>query len=213
MEMIKIHQNILNSMKARGFNELDPYTHKNPLVKWIFWKRLETLLSLARPADRVLDFGSGSGVFLPTLSKNFKEVHTTDLNTNSLEFIKKSNNLSNVIISQSNGGNKLPYQDNYFDIIFAADVLEHFHDSSPILEEFHRILKNDGILLVSGPTENALYKLSRRLVYWFWEKKEDHFSDINGIMQKSEKFFKIDKVKTLPSQLIPGFKIFRAKNE
>lgn len=215
MRLVKIPKERLEHMKSLGFNELDPYTHKNPLVKWLFWKRLETMLDLAREskASRVLDFGAGSGILMPSLSKNFKEVYSLDLNTKSLEYVKKDNNLSNVVITKGTGEDKLPYEDNFFDIVFAADVLEHLQDSIRIQKEFKRVLKRNGLLIISGPTENLIYKIARRAIYWFWKKKEDHFSNIDEIIGKSRKLFKVEEIKVLPFALIPGFKVYRAKNE
>ncbi len=210
LELIKIPMPDLHAMREQGFDELQPYTHKNPLVRWVFWKRLETILSLASPAQRVLDFGAGSGIFMRSLAKSFPEVHCIDLWTQPLEYVKKKFSLANVTVTQTSGG-ALPYPDQYFDIVFAADVLEHFESRTEILREFKRILKPTGSVIISGPTENLLYVLARRLIFWFWQKKQDHFTDIKGIMQEASELFAIEKVRVLPSPLIPGFKIFNAK--
>jgi 2-polyprenyl-3-methyl-5-hydroxy-6-metoxy-1,4-benzoquinol methylase len=52
-----------------------------------------------------------------------------------------------------------------FDVIVALDVLEHISlDVLPIyLEKFDLILKPNGYFIVSGPTENKLYKLGRKI--------------------------------------------------
>lgn len=223
MKLIKIPLSTLKHMKGQGFSDLIPYTHKNPLVRWVFWKRLEAMLKLASPAERVLEFGAGSGVFVPSLSKNFKEVYLEDLKIDSLNYIKEKYDLKNLIIRKSKGGTnendmsmtkgniKLRYPEEFFDIIFVGDVLEHFHDSMPLQQEFKRILKMGGCLIVSGPTENFIYKVSRRLIFWYWEKKQDHFSNIKQIMNLSEKIFSLEEVNVVPSSLIPGFKIYRVK--
>jgi ubiquinone/menaquinone biosynthesis C-methylase UbiE len=210
MRLVKIPIEALKEMKSKGFNELVPYTHTNLLVRWIFWKRLETIIHFSPSAEKVLDFGAGSGVFLPTLSSNFKEVNALDLNTNSLKYVKERFGLDNVKVIQGKES-KLPFKDNTFDVIFAADVLEHFHDCEPVLKEFNRVLKNNGHIVISGPTENFIYRLSRRVIFWFFKKKEDHFSNIDQIIKKAEKYFIIERVKVLPSKLIAGFKVFRAK--
>ena len=127
MKIFKIPINILKDMNSRGFIEITPYIHKNLLVRWLFWKRLKTALSLAEKAERVLDFGAGSGIFMPTLSKNFPEVYSLDLDTRALNYVKDKFKLENVKIVQ---GEKvgLPFKDEFFDIVFATDVLEHFKE-------------------------------------------------------------------------------------
>ena len=199
-------------MKKYGFKELKPYVHNNPLVRWLFWKRLETMLNFTKPVknvEKVLDFGAGSGIFLPTLSKNFSKVYALDLDTKPLNHIKKKYNFKNLTITKVKG-EKLPYKNNFFDIIFAADVLEHFKDSYNLQKEFKRVLKKRGYLIVSGPTENFLYHLARKYLYKY-KKPLDHYTNVYEIIKKSSKLFKIEKSKILPCIFIPGFKIYRAK--
>jgi 2-polyprenyl-3-methyl-5-hydroxy-6-metoxy-1,4-benzoquinol methylase len=50
-----------------------------------------------------------------------------------------------------------------FDLIIALDVLEHVKDLMRTLEQLLRVLKQGGQLIISGPTENALYRFGRRL--------------------------------------------------
>jgi ubiquinone/menaquinone biosynthesis C-methylase UbiE len=206
MNIKKINIGELRNMQNKGFNELIPYTHKNPLVRWIFWKRLETLISLAPKGQKVLDFGAGSGVLEPTLVKNFKEVYALDRYTSSLEYLKNEKKIKNLKIIKYSCG-PLPFKDNFFDVVFAADVLEHFHERKTILKEFKRVLKYNGKLLISGPTENFIYKICRRIVFWFWQKKRDHFTNIEEIIKETSLFFIKEDIKILPSRIIAGFKI------
>jgi ubiquinone/menaquinone biosynthesis C-methylase UbiE len=198
-------------MKKMGFKELVPYTHNNRLVRWIFLRRLDTMLKLAgnyKNAERVLDFGAGSGIFTPSLSEYFKEVYALDINIAALEYVKRKYKLKNVTTSASGGG-KLPYRDGFFDVIFAADALEHFPDSYQMQKELKRVLKNGGYLIISGPTENFVYVLCRKIFYK-QKKPPDHYTDIKNVRERTKALFKIDKVKILPNALIRGFEIYRA---
>ncbi|MHC1783294.1 MAG: class I SAM-dependent methyltransferase [Anaerolineaceae bacterium] len=57
------------------------YLHPLPLVRWLMWRRYETIASwLELGSDsRVLEFGCGTGVFLPTLCSNTSTVFALDL--------------------------------------------------------------------------------------------------------------------------------------
>lgn len=57
------------------------YFHWNPAVRWIITKRLNTIVEVAgfNSSDSVLDFGTGTGILLPTLSRMVKSVVATDL--------------------------------------------------------------------------------------------------------------------------------------
>ena len=48
-----------------------------------------------------------------------------------------------------------------FDLILALDVLEHVDDLSTTLSDLCTMLVPGGMIVISGPTENALYKLGR----------------------------------------------------
>jgi 2-polyprenyl-3-methyl-5-hydroxy-6-metoxy-1,4-benzoquinol methylase len=50
-----------------------------------------------------------------------------------------------------------------FDLINALDVLEHVDDLPRTLSELLNLLKPGGRLVVSGPTENILYQMGRKL--------------------------------------------------
>jgi ubiquinone/menaquinone biosynthesis C-methylase UbiE len=76
------------------------YTHANPLIRRLFWKRLDMAIGLAeiRPTDRVLDFGTGSGILLPTLQQQARSVSATDLDVSPSQGLARTMNLSVSII-------------------------------------------------------------------------------------------------------------------
>jgi 2-polyprenyl-3-methyl-5-hydroxy-6-metoxy-1,4-benzoquinol methylase len=50
-----------------------------------------------------------------------------------------------------------------FDLIVATDVLEHVQDIRETLNDMNGLLAPGGQIVISGPTENVLYKLGRAL--------------------------------------------------
>jgi len=42
---------------------------------------------------------------------------------------------------------KIPFPDHTFDIVIAADVLEHIHDLHTVIKEIKRVLKRDGSII------------------------------------------------------------------
>jgi len=47
--------------------------------------------------------------------------------------------------------NQLPFGDNYFDIIFSFDVIEHISDPSKMLSEIKRVGKNNASIAIGTP--------------------------------------------------------------
>ena len=49
-------------------------------------------------------------------------------------------------------GENLPFPNKYFGLIYSSNVLEHINDLDDCLEELHRTLKDDGIMIHSMPS-------------------------------------------------------------
>ncbi|RLB79393.1 MAG: hypothetical protein DRH24_12705, partial [Deltaproteobacteria bacterium] len=74
----------LSNLKRAGVKHLTPYTHPNPLARWIFFKRLEVIGELVEGCKgKVLDFGCGSGLLLLKLSKLCKNIYGLDIDIDS----------------------------------------------------------------------------------------------------------------------------------
>lgn len=56
----------------------------------------------------------------------------------------------------------LPLNDAEVDILYCSEVMEHIPDSGPILEEFHRVLRSGGLMLMTTPNEPNVFQRS----YW-----------------------------------------------
>ncbi len=68
---------------------------------------------------------------------------------------------------------EIPEADNSFDIILCSEVLEHLPNPVLALKEFHRLLKKDGILILTAPfcslTHFAPYHYSTGFNRYFYE--------------------------------------------
>ncbi|KXB03151.1 hypothetical protein AKJ48_04170, partial [candidate division MSBL1 archaeon SCGC-AAA261O19] len=48
-------------------------------------------------------------------------------------------------------GSKLPFEDNYFDGVFAGEIIEHLYDTDNFVNEVYRTLKPGGIFVMTTP--------------------------------------------------------------
>ena len=152
------------------------YTDRSVFVRELFWRRLDALLSMSRPPapERVLDFGGGNGILTPTLARRYREVVCVDLRTEMVEELRRTEQLDGVTaLAGDIASFALPADS--FDSIFAPDVLEHIVDLPPLIEEFRRLLKPGGELLVSAPSENRFYEFGRRV--FGYTKPDDHYHE------------------------------------
>jgi len=130
-------------------NFLDKFFYKNFSNNWddnIFSKEI---ISHLKDTSLVLDLGAGAGIIE---SLNFKEkvkkgkIYGVDLDNRVLEnqYIHKG------FVSDINN---LPFEDNYFDIIFCNNVFEHIEFPDKVLPEIFRVLKKEGYFLFKTPNK------------------------------------------------------------
>lgn len=90
---------------------------------------------------RILIVGDAGGREWRYLSQLGKEIHVVD--------IAPQENIPNLCVQSIE--RQTPFPEEYFDGVVMNEVLEHlFHDVSA-LEEVHRILKDDGVLVITVP--------------------------------------------------------------
>jgi 2-polyprenyl-3-methyl-5-hydroxy-6-metoxy-1,4-benzoquinol methylase len=140
------------------------YLHRNPAMRWMAWRRVEVvareLAALPVRPRTVIDFGCGTGVLLGECSARADRVIGIDLVLDPARMLVERWGLGNVTLATPDRADVAPGS---ADVIVAAEVLEHVEPLAPTLAQFHDWLAPGGVLLVSLPTENHLYRLGRRL--------------------------------------------------
>ncbi len=96
---------------------------------------------------RLLDFGCGDGQFLELISGYCDYVSGVDISDLAID--KATNSYPQLDFRLLQEGARLPYPDNHFDTISAIEILEHLLDIETVLEEFGRVLKRGGHLLIT----------------------------------------------------------------
>jgi 2-polyprenyl-3-methyl-5-hydroxy-6-metoxy-1,4-benzoquinol methylase len=143
------------------------YSHHNPFINWLFWQRLRVAmnyLETGAPYEHVLDFGCGSGVMLPFLCGISARVTAMDIDLLPFERVNRQRTFpANLTVHDANEVTLKDLPKASFDVIVATDVLEHVDDISGTLKDMQTLLKPGGQIVISGPTENILYKIGRML--------------------------------------------------
>lgn len=162
---------LLESMQARFGGEaaaemaIPSYLHRNPVMRWMAIRRLDVVADWLRegltPNSRVLDFGCGTGVLLPTACGCAGEVFATDLELGPASMLVEHYGLTGVRLLEPARLAELDAHS--LDVIVGAEVLEHIDELGPVLADFRRLLAVDGRMIVSLPTESALYRTGRWL--------------------------------------------------
>ena len=189
------------------------YSHRNPVINWLFWQRLRKVMEHIQhpiPYERVLDFGCGSGVMLPYLSQISSQVTAMDVDLLPLERVQKHIPLAaNVEVKDAAKNSITDLSANSYDLIIALDVLEHVKDLPRTLNELIALLKQGGRLIVSGPTENILYRIGRKVAGPEYSGAY-HERGIAEIKSELIHLTQIEHIATLYWP-VPLFEIFTAK--
>jgi cyclopropane fatty-acyl-phospholipid synthase-like methyltransferase len=141
------------------------YLKGNCFSRLVFRRRLRHVLRLAHLASvtRAFDFGCGTGVLLPWLADGRRTVFATDLHMEIAQKLVAILTLKGVEFVAADQWQEI-VPEGQIDVIVAADVIEHIEDRRGLLSLLAKKLAPTGRIVVSGPTENWLYRLGRRIV-------------------------------------------------
>ena len=100
---------------------------------------------------RALDFGAGTGQLAEALLQRgtFSEVHAVDLIDYSAE------NSAGITWVFADLNERLPVPDATYDLIVAAEVIEHLENPRFLAREWHRMLRPGGALVISTPNNES----------------------------------------------------------
>jgi 2-polyprenyl-3-methyl-5-hydroxy-6-metoxy-1,4-benzoquinol methylase len=121
-----------------------------------------------KPSDHILDLGCGSGIFSRYLAQKGSAVLGIDGSEKMINLCEKSNTppLPNLNYQLET----LPFEDdflekNQFDTIISSSVIEYIEQDIFLLEQIHYLLKPQGIVIISFPNKNSIYRKIERFIF------------------------------------------------
>ena len=137
------------------------YNHPNFAFRYIEQKRISKLIELAeiKSTDKVLEVGCGAGHILEKIKKG--DLYGIDISD--IQIQRASKRLGDKVKLSKAPGEKIPFEDKFFDKILCSEVVEHVLDPREVLKEMSRVLKDDGILSLSIPNEDVINSTKRFL--------------------------------------------------
>lgn len=111
---------------------------------------------------KILDIGCGVGTLDQYLCSHFQSLHGVDISAGLIEAAKKANP---TVQYQTYDGNRMPYADESFDVVFTVCVLHHVEPKNRhhFFNEMKRVTKKGGMSLVFE--HNPYNPLTRLVVY------------------------------------------------
>lgn len=196
-KLLTEHFDIRQEFNAIEESCIPSYIHRNYLAALVAWMRLSAAAKLYHrhgPAGDILDFGASSGELFHLLNLR-GPYHFIETNEILVEALTKW-----VPAAQRQKIDNLEAE--RYEVIFALDVLEHITDIEKVLDQLCRSLRPSGIMILSGPTENFLYRIGRKISGFEGHYHTTNIYDIERIVSL--------KLNSLASKKVPwGLPLFR----
>ena len=100
-----------------------------------------------------LDVGCADGSFSLKLKQDFGfDVYGIDISENAVKLA----NQNGIKAKVHNAENSFPFEKESFDLAFACEIIEHVYDTDFFLSELKRVLRKNGILILTTPNLASL---------------------------------------------------------
>lgn len=125
-------------------------------------KRLRLISSqIPLSSSRILDAGCGSGLYVSALSEAGSDVYGVEFCSDKVKNFKS--NHPDIAHKVTTGDiEQLNFPNDFFDAVILNEVLEHISSIEKSLPEVHRVLRDNGKLIIFSP--NRLYPLETHAV-------------------------------------------------
>lgn len=148
-------------IKANKFNQVV----KNPRYLNVSHEFYFEILNHKNKQSKLLEIGAGTGNHTAPLIDMLYNVCATDISLKSLEFMKKRFYGYKNFSAQYADIEKLPFNNESFDIVCGAGVLS-YGDNKIVMNEIYRVLKSGGmLLLLDSLNNNPIYRFYRYFNY------------------------------------------------
>jgi ubiquinone/menaquinone biosynthesis C-methylase UbiE len=122
-------------------------------------------LKYFKKSDVGLDLGCGNGQNTIKVALGCHQVIGLDNNLQNLKMAKKlalEKKINNIKFQRHNLEYKLPFKNKNFNIILCLDTLEHLNKRKRAFQEIKRVLKKNGLILITLPNKNTTWKQTQR---------------------------------------------------
>ena len=129
-------------------------------------KRIERVLSFLKggKGEKLLDIGCGDGFISALLAKTISaKPYGIDISHAAVEKARERGVEARVY---DIGTGTLPFEKEYFDVVFCGEVIEHIYDTEKLLRSVFHVLKPGGMMIATVPNTGSWYNRGFLLIGW-----------------------------------------------
>jgi len=152
-----------HNQQCNGFLDENTYVGLCEKIKFQSFKELFD----QAPGKKSLECGCGLATISTMLASEGYDVTMLDLSSHALEKVKRNfKKLGLVGEFVQDDINKMPFEDNSFDLVLSFGVLEHFEDVHRPIKEMVRVLRPNGIFFADiVPNKFSLHTVANMINY------------------------------------------------
>lgn len=98
--------------------------------------------------DEVLDLGCGTGALMAQVISEDYRRNVTGIDISKQMITVAKQNLGNKAVLVIGDSEKLPFSDQYFDVVYCNDSFHHYPNPQKVIEEVYRVLKVGGTFII-----------------------------------------------------------------
>lgn len=118
--------------------------------------RFETALGQVNDGDKVLDIGCGVGKFCELVYSRKENVEVWGCDISDIAMYDNTVRFPQINYRHAIVGNLEGIPDDYFDVVFTGELLEHLDDPNDLIKDAHKKLKQGGKLILTTPLEDRI---------------------------------------------------------
>ncbi|HLC48510.1 MAG TPA: methyltransferase domain-containing protein [Candidatus Norongarragalinales archaeon] len=152
-------------------------------------------LSGVPSGKRALDVGAGWGQYNPLFREKFRKIYAMDENPGRFG---KLNDADVMVKFDLDSKKPFPFKEDYFDLVFASNIIEHLHNRGQFETEILRVLKPGGYAAFITPKRVCLISEFDKLYkggYNGWDDDHVHLYQPRELADELEdKGFVIERI-------------------
>ena len=147
------------------------YDYKMGNISYLYTKKALPILKRSLDTKaKILDLGCAFGNLLSMLDKKGYKTYGLDI---SQYAIAKARKITKADLALGDVNKELPYNNNFFDAVFALDIIEHLNSPIEFVHEVARVVKKNGNFFIHTPNINSIFeKIFKEK--WFGYRDDSH---------------------------------------